>query len=114
MKDWEEKHQEFCQEDAEERKVKRDSKGRVEAGLKEMEVGVEESLKMIDRLKEIEAGFESLKMVDNDQTIGKVHSEVKQNLVVAKEVCEKMGRKGKGKARKTGNRGTSNEARGAK
>ena len=84
LKDREEKHHEFCQGDAEERKVKRDSKGRVEAGLKVLEVGMKESLKMID----------------NDSSDKEVNSEVKQHFVAVKELCEKMGRKGKGKARK--------------
>jgi hypothetical protein len=97
LKDWKEKHHEFCQEDAEERKLKRDSKGRVEAGLKELEVGMKESLKM----------------VDNHPSGEEVHSEVKQDLVAVKELCEKMGRKGKGKARKT-DVGNSKEGRGAK
>merc|ERR1719209_2834351 len=68
LKDREEKHHEFCQEGAEERKVKRDSKGRVEAGLKELEVGFEESLKMID----------------NDPSDKEVHAKVKEELVAVK------------------------------
>ena len=96
MKDRKEKHHEFCQEDAEERKVKRDSKGRVEAGLKMLEVGMKESLKMVDY-----------------DPSDEVHAEVKQELVAVKELCEKMGRKGKGKARKT-DVGNSKEGRGAK
>ena len=110
LKDREEKHHEFCQEDAEERKVKRDSKGRVEAGLKEMGVGLKESLEMIDRLKEIEAEFESGKMVENDQSIGKVHSE---DVAAVNELSGKTERKGNGKVRKIGG-GNSKGRGGAK
>ena len=46
LKDNEENHSKFCQKGEEERKVKGDAKARVEAGLKGLEVGLKNSLKL--------------------------------------------------------------------
>ena len=46
MKDSEEKHKKFCHKSEEERKVKRDAKARIEDGLKRLEAGMEEALKL--------------------------------------------------------------------
>ena len=45
MKD-KKKHREFCKKDVEERKVKEGAKARVEAGLKQLEVELEEVLQL--------------------------------------------------------------------
>ena len=72
MKDNEEKHRKFCHKGAEERKVKRNAKARVEDGLRQLEVGLEVGLKM-----------------ESSQTF-------KNDLVEVKELCEKQdGSKGR-------------------
>ena len=86
LKDSEEKHSKFCHKGGEKRKVKGDAKARVEAGLKKMEVGLEESLK--------------LSTVPNTNNM----------LVEVKELCEKQG--GKGKMKSEG--GNSKKGRGNK
>jgi len=68
------KHFEFCKKDVEERKVKGGSKARVEAGLKQLEVGLEEVLKLEQSEK------------------------WKKNMVEVKEMCEKQGGKDKRKS----------------
>ena len=70
------KHREFCKKDVEERKVKGGAKARVEAGLKQLEVGLEEVLKL------------------------EIPEEVKKNMVEEwnKELCEKQGEKDKRKS----------------
>ena len=73
MKD-EKKHLEFCKKDVEERKVKGGAKARVEAGLKLLEVGMEEALK--------------LEQAEED----------KKRMVEVKELCEKQGGKDKRKS----------------
>ena len=71
LKDSEEKHRKFCHKGAEERKVKRDAKARMEDGLRQLEVGLVETLKL-----------ESTQNFKND-------------LVEVKELCEKQGGKRK-------------------
>ena len=78
MKDNEEKHGKFCHKGAEERKVKRNAKARVEDGLRQLEVGLEVGLKM-----------------ESSQTF-------KNDLVEVKELCEKQGGKRKGGNSKKG------------
>ena len=78
MKDREEKHGKFCHKGAEERKVKRDAKARVKDGLRQLEVGVEETLKLESR------------------------QSFKNDLVDVKELCEKQGGKRKGGNSKKG------------
>ena len=78
VKDSEEKHGKFCQKGEEERKVKGDAKARVEAGLKELEVGVEKVLK----LEQVKEG-------------------VKEKLVEVKELCKKQEGKDKKKKKKS-------------
>ena len=77
-KDNEEKHGKFCHKDAEERKVKGGAKARVEDGLRHLEVGLEETLKL-----------ESAQSFKND-------------VVEVKELCEKQGGKRKGGNSKKG------------
>ena len=72
----ERKHLEFCKKDVEERKVKGGAKARVEAGLKLLEVGMEEALK--------------LEQAEED----------KKRMVEVKELCEKQ--KGKDKRKSEG------------
>ena len=73
MKD-KKKHREFCKKDVEERKVKGGAKARVEAGLKQLEVGLEETLKL-------------------------EQSEIrKKSMFEVKELCEKQGGKDKRKS----------------
>ena len=68
------KHREFCKKDVEERKVKGGAKARVDAGLKQLEVGLEETLKL-------------------------EQSEMrKKNMAEVKELCEKQGGKDKRKS----------------
>ena len=89
LRDREEKHGEFCQKDVEARKVKGDSKARTEAGLKVLELGVENSLKIVTEVA---------------QSFGEApYPEVEENLVAVKELCKKMGRKGKAKRTDGGN-----------
>ena len=76
MKDREEKHGKFCHKGAEERKVKGDAKARVEDGLRHLEAGLEETLKL-------------------DTTL-------KNDLFEVKELCEKQGGKRKGGTSKKG------------
>ena len=78
MKDYEEKHGKFCHKDAEERKVKVGAKARMEDGLRHLEAGLEETLKM-----------------SSAQTY-------KNDLVEVKELCEKQGEKRKGGNSKKG------------
>ena len=66
------KHFEFCKKEVEERKVKGGSKARVEAGQKNLEVGLEKALKLQPSEK------------------------WKKNMVKVKELCEKQGGKDKG------------------
>ena len=73
MKD-KKRHLEFCKKEVEERKVKGGSKARVEAGLKQLEVGLEEALKLEQSEK------------------------WKKNMVEVKEMCEKQGGKDKRKS----------------
>ena len=84
LKDSEEKHSKFCQKGEEKRKVKGNAKAREEAGLKELEVGVEETLK--------------------------VEGAPKNKLVEVKELCKEHG--GKGKMKSEG--GNSKKGRGNK
>ena len=84
MKDSEEKHSKFCHKGEEKRKVKGDAKARVEGGLKELELGLEKSLKL--------------------------EGAPKNKLVEVKELCEKHG--GKGKMKSEG--GNSKKGRGNK
>ena len=72
LKDSEEKHSKFCHKGEEERKVKGDAKARVEGGLKQLEIGLEENLKR--------------------------STAPKNKLVEVKELCEKQGVKGKMKS----------------
>ena len=51
LKDWEEKHEEFCEEDADERKVKGGSKARLEAGSIDLASGLEKTLRLADAAK---------------------------------------------------------------
>ena len=76
MRDSKEKHEEFCEKDAEERKVKRDSKSRVEAGLKKVEAV----------LKDLEL------RVQESPELASLSEEAKQDIVAVKELCEKKGR----------------------
>ena len=68
---------------------KGDSKARTEAGLKVLELGVENSLKIVTEVV---------------QSFGEApYPEVEENLVAVKELCKKMGRKGKAKRTDGGN-----------
>ena len=78
LKDNEEKHRKFCHKGAEERKVKGGAKARVEDGLRALETGMEETLKLV-----------------SPQTF-------KKDLVEVKELCEKQGGKRKGGNSKKG------------
>ena len=84
LKDSDEKHSKFCHKGEEERKVKGDAQARVEGGLKQLEIGLEESLK------------------------GTV--EHKNELVEVKDLCEKQGVKVKRKSEG----GNSKKGRGKK
>ena len=72
LKDSEEKHSKFCHKGEEERKVKGDAKARVEGGLEQLEIALEENLKR--------------------------STAPKNKLVEVKELCEKQGVKGKMKS----------------
>jgi len=87
LRDSKEKHEEFCEKDAEERKVKRDSKSRVDAGLKKVEAV----------LKDLEL------RVQESPELASLSEEAKQDMVAVKELCEKKG--GKNKEKKTVKRG---------
>ena len=86
LKDSEEKHSKFCHKGEEERKVKGDSKARVETGLQGLEVAVEEVLKM-ERCEE-----------------------VRKKVVEVKELCEKQ----EGKVKKKSEGGNSKRGRSKK
>ena len=73
MKD-KKKHLEFCKKEVEERKVKGGAKARAEAGLKQLEVELEETLKLQPSEKS------------------------KQKMVEVKELCEKQGGRDKRKS----------------
>ena len=79
MKDWEEKHEGFCNEGADERKMKGGSKGRLEAGSIDLASGLEKLLRLTDAAKT---------------------EKVKKGYLEVKELCEK-----KDKARRGGRKG---------
>ena len=89
LKDSDEKHSKFCQKGEEKRKVKGNAKARVEAGLKDLEVGLEETLKL-EQVKE----------------------EVKEKLVEVKELCKEQ--EGKDKKKKKSEGGNSKSGKGKK
>ena len=92
LKDSGEKHSKFCHKGEEERKVKRDGKARVEAGLKGLEAMVEGGLKEMEVMK-LEHSEEVRKMV-----------------VEVKELCKKQ----EGKDKKKSEGGNSKRGRGQK
>ena len=79
LKDSEEKHSKFCHKGEEDRKVKGDAKARVEAGLKGMEVGLENVLKL------------------------EQPEEVRKKIVEVEEMCKKQEGKDKKKKSEGGN-----------
>ena len=80
LKDGEENHSKFCHKGEEERKVKRDGKARVEAGLKGLEAMVEGGMKEPEVMK-----------LKHFEEVGKMVVEVK-------ELCKKQEGKDKKKS----------------
>ena len=92
LKDSGEKHSKFCHKGEEERKVKRDGKARVDAGMKVLEAMGEDGLMEPELMK-----------LDCAEEVGKMVVEVK-------ELCKKQG----GKDQKKSEGGNSKKGRGKK
>ena len=75
QKDWYEKHNEFCNKDADQRKVRGGAQVRRETGMKSLERGMEQNLmlnKSVDKSMEVQIALSGVK-----------------------KLCEKKGEKGK-------------------
>ena len=92
LKDSGENHSKFCHKGEEERKVKRDGKSRVDAGMKVLEAMGEDGLKEPELMK-----------LDCAEEVGKMVVEVK-------ELCKKQ----EGKDKKKSEGGNSKRGRGRK